>query len=127
MIVEKWFTKAETFYEVAKESLEKKRFDHACLSAQQAVEFYIKGILILKTGAKPYTHSLTELMSGLENSGVEIPSEVFDCAKQLSEHYIQARYPDARLDDYTSEEAKIAIKCMEVTFDFFRKVREASA
>ncbi|WP_439959501.1 HEPN domain-containing protein [Vulcanisaeta thermophila] len=34
------------------------------------------------------------------------------CAKLLSEHYIGARYPNARLLDYAEE----CIKCMELVF-----------
>jgi len=35
------------------------------------------------------------------------------CAKELGEHYAQARYPDARVTEYEKEEAGRAIKCME--------------
>ena len=88
-------------------------YDIACFSCQQAVEFYLKGKIIEKSGSKPYTHSLVELLRILEELGHEVPEDIKKCAKRLAEHYTQARYPDARLTEYEREEAEEAIKCME--------------
>ncbi len=124
--VDRWFAKATTFEDVARESVEKQRYDFACFTAQQAVEFCLKGILISKVGMKSYSHSLDELMKAVGSVGIQIPPTVLVCAKTLGEHYLQARYPDARMSDYTLAEAEDAIKCMEVALDFLRGVREAT-
>jgi HEPN domain-containing protein len=124
--VEKWFAKADTFADVARESMEKKRYDFACFLAQQAVEFCLKGILIAKTGMKSYSHSLEDLTKALVATGIGIPQAVVECAKTLGEHYLQARYPDARVSEYTLEEAEQAVKCMEVTLDYLRRIRPVS-
>jgi HEPN domain-containing protein len=124
MYTDRWFAKAEIFFELAHESIGKMRFDFASFSAQQAVEFFIKGLLIKKIGAKAYSHSLIELIAALEATGISVPKEIKDCIKELGEHYLQARYPDARVTDYTKSEAEEAINCMEVTVDFLRKIRK---
>ena len=44
------------------------------------------------------------------------------CAEALEMHYIQARYPDARINDYRRWEAEEAIRCMEVVWNYVREV-----
>ncbi len=124
---ERGFGKAQMYRDIALESIEKKRFDFAGFSAQQAVEFFLKGFLIELVGVRPYTHSLPELLAALNEAGIESPPDVKDCVKSLAEHYIQARYPDARVTEYDHEEAIEAIKCMEVTLDFLTKIHTESS
>ena len=124
MDVRIWRLKAERFREAAISELKNGRYDVASFSAQQAAELYLKGFIIGRTGSKPYTHLLTELLklifelTGKRNEGVE------RCAASLEVHYLQARYPDSRLRDYTREEAEEAVRCMEVILDFVRSVED---
>ncbi|NWF95417.1 MAG: HEPN domain-containing protein [Candidatus Thorarchaeota archaeon] len=110
------------FRELARRSYEEGSHDFASFFAQQAVEFYVKGLLIRRIGAKVYSHSLVVLIDTLAESGVSVPSSVRDCIERLGEHYIQARYPDARMTDYSQSEAREALRCMEVTLDFLATV-----
>lgn len=126
-MTEKWFEKSQMYQELARESLAKDRYDFSCYSAQHAIEFYLKGLLILRTGAKPYSHSLSTLLMALADTGVETLPKVIECSWVLSEHYLQAQFPDARLNDYTREEATEAIRCMEVIIDFLQKIRPLSS
>ena len=91
-------------------------FDFACLNAQQAAEFSLKALLITKTGYKPLTHSITELLDAVSEIQ-RVPDEVYEC-RRIEEHYIQARYPDARMNEYTREEAEEVVKCAEVILSF---------
>ena len=116
---EKWLRKAERFEEEARDNLEKNRYDLACFSAQQASELRLKGLLIALTGARPYTHILTELAEAIKAAGVDVPSHVEGCCRTLEEHYLQARYPDARMSEYRREEA---VKCMEVVRKYVEKI-----
>ena len=93
-------------------------YDIACFSSQQAVELYLKGKIIAKSGSKPYTRSLVELVRIIEKLGYEVPEDVMKCSKELGEHYTQARYPDARVTEYEKEEAGRAIKCMEEILNY---------
>ncbi len=40
-------------------------YDFAALNSQQAAEFALKALLIKRTGFKPYTHSISELLDAL--------------------------------------------------------------
>jgi len=127
LITQKWFERSQMYQELAQESVERGHYDFSCYAAQQAVEFFLEGLLIAKTGAKPYSHSLTMLVEALANTGIEIPVHVTDCARVLGEHYLQARCPDARLDDYSKSEALEAVRCMEVMIHFLREIHSGTS
>ncbi|MHA1699810.1 MAG: HEPN domain-containing protein, partial [Promethearchaeota archaeon] len=97
MIFEKWLEKSRKFKRQAWDSFRKGDFDFACFFSQQAVEFYLKGKLIQKFNMKLYGHSLTDMVGVIIKSGFKIPENVTDCLNGLENHYIQARYPDARV------------------------------
>ncbi|MEZ0318418.1 MAG: HEPN domain-containing protein [Pyrobaculum sp.] len=100
-MAESWLNKAMRFRDYAKEDLTAGRFDSAAFFAQQAAELLLKGILIAKTGSRPVTHSVSELLHYLAKLvGREPPEEVARCAELLEQHYVQARYPDARINNY---------------------------
>lgn len=114
-----WKDKALRFRESALAELREGRLDTASFAANQAVELYLKGILIERTGMRPYTHSLVELIDLLKAIGFEVTPDVEECARELEPHYLQARYPDTRLRDYTEDEAA-RVECMGVILDFLK-------
>ncbi len=126
MDVRIWKLKAERFRRAAISELEEGRYDVASFSAQQAVELYLKGFIIEKTGSKPYTHLLTELLSLIFELVGKRDENVKRCAASLEVHYLQARYPDSRLKDYTKEEAEEAVRCMEVILNFIRSLEDSN-
>ncbi|MEM1597295.1 MAG: HEPN domain-containing protein [Pyrobaculum sp.] len=78
-----------------------------------------KGVLIAKTGSS-VTHSVSELLHYLAKAfGEESSEEVARCA--VEQHYVQARYPDARVNDYRKWEAEEEVKCMEISGPMFNK------
>ena len=123
MAFEVWFSKAERFREYAREDLVNNRFDSASFFAQQAIEMLFKGLLIKLTGTRPITNFTAELLQYLAKTlNVQPPNDVVRCAEALEMHYIQARYPDARINDYRRWEAEEAIRCMEVVWNYVREV-----
>jgi len=113
--VESWIEKAERYRSYAKRSFEDGAYDLACFLAQQSAEFFLEGVLIKEVGARPLTHSLYEMAKRLAQlRAVEFPEEAARCSKSLEEHYIQARYPDARLGPYERWEAEECLRCMEM-------------
>lgn len=116
---EKWYEKAEAFSMEARDAANKERYDLSCFLVQQACEMILKGFCIRTLGVRPYTYSLSELLEIA--FGKQVPEEVSRCAKELEEHYLQARYPDARLMGYSREEAPSALRCMEVITDFVKR------
>ena len=121
-LYEKWISKAKRFLEVAKRDLKDGYYDFAALNSQQAAELALKAILIKKTGFRPYTHSITDLLDSIPEFA-EVPDEVRDC-ESIEEHYVQARCPDARLNDYRLEEAETAVRYAEVIIDFVERLLE---
>jgi len=124
MFTEKWIKKSEHFQKNAKNCFLDNLYDLACFSAQQAIEFFLKGIIIYLTGHKPYIHSLNNLIQEIISLGFQIPQNIIESINSLEEHYMQARYPDSRLNDYTKNEAENAIKNMEVVLNFLNKFYE---
>ncbi len=121
-IYEKWMEKAKRFLQVAKRDLDDGYYDFAALNSQQAAEFALKALLIKKTGFKPYTHSISELLDALSEV-LDVPDTLREC-EGLEEHYVQARYPDARLRDYRREEAEKAVDCAEVIVSYAEGILE---
>lgn len=112
--METWLEKASRYREYAKRNFESGAYDLACFLAQQSAEFLLKALLIRETGARPLTHSLYEMARRLATlKNFELGDEVAKCAKALEQHYVQSRYPDARVGEYERWEAESCIKCME--------------
>lgn len=118
----KWYAKAKRFLEVAKRDLEDGYYDFAAFNSQQAAEFALKALLIRRTGYRPYTHSIAELLNATSEV-LEVSQEVREC-ESIEEHYLQARYPEARLRDYSREEAESAVECAEVILGYVERLLE---
>lgn len=112
---ERWLARARRYAELAKEMASRGLYPEACLFAQQAAEFHLKGLLIKATGSRPYTNSILHLLrSYLSILGREVGEEAVRCAKLLTEHYLGARYPDARLLEYDEGDAEECLRCLDV-------------
>ncbi|MEL9990056.1 MAG: HEPN domain-containing protein [Thermoproteus sp.] len=109
-----WIEKVARFRNSANRAFLEGDYDLACFLAQQAVELVLRGVLLREIGARPLTHSLYELAKRLAQlRGGDLDERLAKCAKSLEEHYIQARYPDARLGPYERWEAEGCLSCME--------------
>lgn len=111
----RWIERAKRYYGLAVEMLERGLYPEACFFAQQAVEFFLKGIAVDRTGARPYTYSILALLRAL---GIDAGGEAFRCAKFLTEQYIASRYPDARMLEYDRDDGEECVKCMELLFRY---------
>ena len=106
-MAEIWARKAARYRDYAREDLANGRYDSAAFFAQQAAELLLKGALIKLTGSRPLTHSTSELLAYLAKIlDKSVPEDVMRCAESLESHYVQARYPDARLNEYRRWEAR---------------------
>ncbi len=105
----RWRAKAEENLRAAEAMIDKGLYAAACFHAQQAAEMALKGILIHLEGVQPLTHSLAEMAQMLKrHHSIMLPDERE--LRWLQEHYLQARYPNARLSEYTAEEAERAVR-----------------
>ena len=110
---EAWIRKA-LIREYAEEDLRSGIYDLVAFFTQQAAE----GMLIKLTGSRPLTHAVLEPLEYLA-LGRPVPEDVVKCAEALEAHYIQARCPDARLNEYREWEA---VKCMDAVWRYVREV-----
>ncbi len=67
-------------------------YEDLCFDAQQAVEKALKAVLVQRGVGVPKTHALAELLTRVENSGIEVPAEIQE-ATLLTPYAVEARYP----------------------------------
>ncbi len=119
-----WIRKAREFLEVAREDLDKERYWLACFHSQQAVELYLKGVLVKYSGSYPFTHSIVELLEALEALGVKVDKELYVYADALERHYTRARYPGVGLVVYNERTGARCLEYAEKIISFAREVLE---
>ena len=67
-------------------------FEDLCYDAQQATEKALKALCIARHISFPWTHSIAELLTILENKGENIPEEVRE-AERLTVYATDTKYP----------------------------------
>ena len=123
-IGKEWLRKASENLKAAKVLLERGLYASSCFHSQQAAEMALKALIILKSGVQPFTHSLIELLKQASRF-VEMNLAKSDLA-WLQDHYLQARYPNTRLSEYTSEEAERALNIARRVLDEVHRVVEGA-
>ena len=118
-----WIRQAEKDLKHAIYSCEKKDYEWACFSSQQAAEKALKGIYN-KNNLEARGDSILGLLKGLSKL-YEIPEKFFYYGRVLSRYYIETRYPNgfpegAPMDYYTQEDARRAIEYAEEIVEFCR-------
>ncbi|RLG40767.1 MAG: DNA-binding protein [Thermoproteota archaeon] len=102
--------RSKAFLERAIDSLNSGDYDIASFLSEQAVQLYLKSLLLEKLGDYPRTHSISTLLSIIK----EIPScdrlmELLERSREIrlmEDAYIASRYL-AR--EYTREEAEVLV------------------
>jgi len=67
-----WYDKSKSFEKNARKALEIGLYDLTCFSCQQAVELYLKGKIIDKSGSKQCTHSLVKLLKIIKKTWTKV-------------------------------------------------------
>lgn len=118
-----WIALAEEDYKTARAALLRRSpwLHTACFHAQQTAEKYLKAILTVRGKVFPKTHDLLELCNLCEQVGVIVPVPMDDL-DVLSDHAIQARYPDATP---TIQDAREALATASAVRKFARKFLNA--
>ncbi|MEM0053769.1 MAG: HEPN domain-containing protein [Nitrososphaeria archaeon] len=117
-----WIEKAEVFIKDAERHLNDKEFWLSCFEAQQAAEFYLKALILSKTGVYPFTHDLAELLDAIAEIGVNVPSEMYVYADSLTAHYTISRCPGKKFINYNYGLAK---RCIEYARKIIEWVKES--
>lgn len=122
-IISGWIQKAEDDLAFAKDAFsDTEYYDHICVLAEQAVEKYLKAVIILKRGSlskKERTHNLIYLAGLCKNDELDL-SQFEEGLRRLSEAYIPARYPVGNLVKFTKKEAKECLSDAQEIIDFIK-------
>lgn len=84
-----WLKKAEEDFITAKVNFTNKRYDASAFFCQQAIEKALKALEIERLGKFDKTHDLYFLGKKLN-----LPKELLDICDEVSEYYVETRYPD---------------------------------
>ncbi len=120
---EDWFDRAKFYIREARRYASEGPYWAACLNSHQAAEFALKGLLVYLSKSFPFTHDLVTLLDEVRaKAGINIPSDIYDCADYLSPHYIGARYPGTRAISYNSKRANKCVECSRKILEFVKNV-----
>ena len=109
---EDWMERARASLALARgRELEGVYLEDLCYQAQQAAEKALKACYLKRVTAFPFVHSLDQLLSGLEDLGLDIP-EAVDQATILTRYAVETRYPGP-YEAVSEEEYREAIHSAE--------------
>ena len=66
--------------------------EEVCYELQQSVEKALKALFIFYQIKIPYTHNIAALITGLVETGINIPDNI-KLAKKLTDYAVETRYP----------------------------------
>lgn len=99
IIVKKWFDFANRDLQNAEILFKNKSYEGCVLNCHQALEKYLKGVILEMNKSIRKTHDLPTL---LNDTGFNFPKEILDFVQELNAYYQPSRYPDTALIDSLS-------------------------
>jgi len=118
-----WLKKAEDDLAFARSAFQKTEFyGHVCFLSEQAVEKYLKVIIVITTGKlrkKEKTHNLIYLANLCKKQGLDL-SDFEKHLRKLTEVYIPARYPANGYIKFNKKEAKECLKSAQQVIGFIK-------
>jgi len=96
--VETLLRRSEDYLELANEAFEREKYDTAVFLAEQALQLYLKAVIIKYSDVRLRTHSIRELLKGVGDAlGAEDEIAGFirqnrGPLRELEDAYIKARY-----------------------------------
>jgi HEPN domain-containing protein len=109
-----WFEKGDRDFALVQDMLPNQFTypDLICYHCQQAVEKYLKSLIVQKGLPLKRTHDLEELLDILATSGMSILEEDYDNALKINDYAVLIRYPSTNSDPSESD-VKEAILIVE--------------
>ena len=120
-----WLNRAKSNLLLAKHVKEGVYLEDLCFGAQQAAEKAAKALLIHREVEYPYVHDLAELLTLLQQAGLNVPESVKQSSK-LTRYAIVTRYPGT-LGPVTEEEYEEAISTAEEVVQWVEREIESNA
>jgi len=112
-IVKDWMTRAESnlYRARAGRVSDKILYEDLCYDCQQAVEKFLKGLLISYDLETPRTHNVGNLLKLLHDAGFFIPKSILTTSA-LTEYAVNTRYPGV-YERVTEEDYESALHMAE--------------
>ncbi len=95
-------------------------YEDLCFDAQQAAEKALKAVLVHQQARFPKTHSVAELLTLVQRSGVEVPGEIQN-ATLLTPYAVEARYPGL-WEEVTAADHEEAVATAERVVEWAEKL-----
>ncbi len=109
---EDWLRRAKSNLIRARQPKHQEVFwEDLCFDAQQSVEKSLKALLLFHKIPFRFVHDIAELLTGLEQNGINLPEQV-RAAAELSDYAVETRYPGP-MEPVSEEEYKEAVKIAE--------------
>ena len=112
-----WLNRALSNLNLGKNIIPGVNLEDLCFNFQQSAEKALKAVLIKNNLKVPRTHSITELLSILNENSVIVPEKIMKKAPMLSIYAVDTRYPDNYFvvdkDDYDE-----AIEIAELVYNW---------
>ncbi|CAD5244755.1 HEPN domain-containing protein [Thermococcus camini] len=96
--VETLLRRSEDYLELANEAFEREKYDTAVFLVEQALQLYLKAVIIKYSDVRLRTHSIRELLKGVGDA-LEAEDEIAEFIRQnrgplreLEDAYTKARY-----------------------------------
>jgi len=107
--------RAKKLYKDSLRSYKEKFYDLALVYLEQALQLFLKAIILKKFGDFPKTHRIKEL---LELIGFKLKKEEVMIVSLLEDVYIGGRYLEK---EYSKEEYEIALKFVKRIFEKYER------
>jgi HEPN domain-containing protein len=118
---EEWFERGKHDIEMAQLLCDKRGYiDIITLHIQQALEKYMKGLLVYNGREYKRTHDLTLLLNMIGEFNKNL-KEFSDLCNIASKFYIEDRYPPGQLPEYSYEEIE---RILKQALSMIRKIKQ---
>lgn len=111
-ITKKWFEFAKSDLKNAEILFKNKAYEGCIWHCHQALEKYVKGILIESGKSIRKTHDLPSLLNDV---GFNFPKDILEFVQELNAYYQPSRYPDTALVNPLSYNRATADKLLKLT------------
>ncbi|NJE10812.1 HEPN domain-containing protein [Thermococcus sp. MAR1] len=126
--VETLLRRSEDYLELANEAFEREKYDTAVFLVEQALQLYLKAVIIKYSDVRLRTHSIRELLKGVgdaleaEDRIVEFIRQNRGLLRELEDAYTKARY-EPRI--YYREDAQELMEFALKVWDFVEGLVDA--
>jgi HEPN domain-containing protein len=109
---QEWINRAKSNLAIARQPRQADIYrEDLCFEAQQAAEKALKAVLLSKGVKFRRVHDLSELLTALEEAGIEVPDAV-KASAILTDYSVEARYPGP-YEPVTEEELQESLTIAE--------------